>query len=350
MRRPLLFALAGLCACGNDITVSKGSACNGEADGDEASVDAPFDADHDGYYDGANPDCVATYDAAHLDCNDQNADVHPGAQEVGCDDVDNDCDAATPDADDVDADGFDACDDCDDLDGLVNPGATELGCNGVDDDCDATTLDAPDLDEDGIDACSDCHDGDADVSPVAVEVTCNGVDDDCDDATLDQPDNDGDGVVACGDCNDADASISPDDPEVCSDGRDNDCDGETDEDCDVDYSGLWTLDTSVEYRCAGGALSINFGQVNIYEVYPSIEVTSSGTGRSPGTMTGSFSSEVRARATRTITGTCQEDYIFDVEFTSADTFEAVFQAEFTEAYANACRDCKNQTWVLTGSR
>ena len=52
---------------------------------------APFDLDEDGFFDGANPDCVDAWDAAQLDCNDANPDVHPGATEV-CNGVDDDCD------------------------------------------------------------------------------------------------------------------------------------------------------------------------------------------------------------------------------------------------------------------
>ena len=43
----------------------------GTADGGEATVDAPYDADGDGFFDASNPDCAATYAADRLDCNDQ---------------------------------------------------------------------------------------------------------------------------------------------------------------------------------------------------------------------------------------------------------------------------------------
>lgn len=102
---------------------------------------------------------------AGVDCNDANAAINPGAQEV-CDgkDVDEDCDGLSDDADtsvseatkttfyvDADADGFggagkteDSCDrpagyalkddDCDDAAAHVHPGAPEQ-CDGTSNDC-----------------------------------------------------------------------------------------------------------------------------------------------------------------------------------------------------------------------
>ena len=110
---------------------------------------------------------------------------------------------------DGDGHGDLACggDDCDDGDADIHPGADEY-CNGVDDDCDATVdeddaLDAgtwyADTDQDSygdaavseVDCAqpagyvangTDCDDGDPHQHPGAVEV-CNGEDDDCDGAT-----------------------------------------------------------------------------------------------------------------------------------------------------------------------
>ena len=92
----LLLPTALLAACGNDVQVAKGSTCNGEADGGETSVDSSYDADEDGYFDAGNPDCVATYDASQLDCDDHAPAVHPGAVET-CDLRDEDCDGRVDD-------------------------------------------------------------------------------------------------------------------------------------------------------------------------------------------------------------------------------------------------------------
>ena len=76
----------------------------------------------------------------------------------------------TSSPDDVDGDGF-AEDDCDDNDASIHPGAQETPYDGVDQDCD--DLDLTDVDGDGFDAeqagGSDCDDGDAEVHPEATE-------------------------------------------------------------------------------------------------------------------------------------------------------------------------------------
>ncbi len=79
------------------------------------------------------------YDAPDADCDDQDPDVNPDADEI-CDGVDDDCDGA-PGADEADADGDGVmiCEgDCDDLVAAVHPGAEEVCNDGLDNDCDGT--------------------------------------------------------------------------------------------------------------------------------------------------------------------------------------------------------------------
>jgi len=168
------------------------------------------DADRDGFI-------------VEVDCDDDNADVHPDAQER-CNGVDDNCDgqvdgSSAVDATllwtDADADGFgpdrptlgcpsDALTasmggDCDDDDPTTHPGAEER-CDDIDHDCDGELFEGAvdaverfeDVDGDGYAGTSlgvscadaptlaeDCDDDDPRVSPDAVEV-CDDVDQDCD--------------------------------------------------------------------------------------------------------------------------------------------------------------------------
>lgn len=81
-----------------------------------------LDADNDGY----GPD---------VDCDDNNASVNPGQDEVAYNGLDDDCNPDTKD-DDLDGDGYPLAEDCNDLDSLINPGVEEIVGNDVDENCD----------------------------------------------------------------------------------------------------------------------------------------------------------------------------------------------------------------------
>jgi MYXO-CTERM domain-containing protein len=204
--------------------------CDGVAD--------EIDGDGDGFQDAA---CGGD------DCNDMDPATHPGAEEL-CNGLDDDCDG-NPEILDADGDDYYNCeDDCDDNDATINPGMTE-SCNQIDDDCDGHVDEGffPDGDEDGFisDECAgtDCDDEAAEVHPDAEEICNEGVDDDCD-GSADDVDFDLDGFVTddCNgpDCDDDDPLINPDVVEVPYDGVDNDCDGI--EEIDVDGDGFVGLD------------------------------------------------------------------------------------------------------------
>ncbi|MCB9758248.1 MAG: putative metal-binding motif-containing protein [Alphaproteobacteria bacterium] len=101
---------------------------------------------------------------------------------------------------DLDGDGWASPEDCDDSDAAVHPEADEVPYNGVDEDCDGEDL--LDVDGDGWEAWTvggeDCRDGNAAVHPDAVEL-CNGADEDCDEAV-------DEGLIAC------EAPVDPGDP------------------------------------------------------------------------------------------------------------------------------------------
>lgn len=338
----------GVVGCGNDLKISQSSKCDGQQQGSEETVDSPFDADQDGYFDAANPDCLETYAEALLDCSDQNEDVHPGLSEVICNGLDDDCDVSTPDAADVDADGYDACLDCDDVAPGVNPGVGEVVCDGTDNDCDDATPDDTDADLDGYGSCTDCADADPNVSPGTPEVACNGIDDDCTDVTPDGPDADADGSPSCSDCDDMDNQRSPTFAEICDDGVDNDCDLEVDDGCDVDYTGTYTMSTTSTYSCAFGFVSISVNQLTVIDARPVISF--SARGAQPGTMSGTIDSADAFSVDNILSGSCTEEYTLDGSFVSDDHFTGTFKATFVETRPGDCYSCADQSWAVDGYR
>jgi hypothetical protein len=287
--------------------------CNAVID-EGVSVSGFFDADRDGYGDGARPTTAcgtaSDFSPYGTDCADDDVARNPGQAEF-CDLVDNDCDTRVDESasnvdwyPDGDGDGFGSAisapvsscaplpmhsllaTDCDDAHAVVSPAAAET-CDAIDDDCNglADFVVAPgnleDDDGDGVadSACGaprglDCDDLDAASAPAAAE-SCDGRDNDCD-ARVDEGatsvaffrDADGDGfgtdaslIVACtqptgyarrgGDCDDASIAIRPGSIEAC-DAIDEDCDGAVDE---AEASSMCTLANATSI-CVGGRCQI----------------------------------------------------------------------------------------------
>ena len=116
---------------------------DGNSDTQSFSIFIIVDADNDGHDD-------------RTDCDDTNPSINPGVPETPYNDLDDDCNPATPD-DDLDGDGYLHAVDCDDTNPSVNPDAIEIVYNGLDDDCDSSTLDYTDSDGDGYPDAADAR-------------------------------------------------------------------------------------------------------------------------------------------------------------------------------------------------
>lgn len=218
-------------------------------------VDYYCDSDNDGYA-GTSIDgsCISAgcepagcQITPGSDCNDSNALINPGADDSGCNGIDEDCDGVADDdyvsqtvqcgEGECASTGLLICDNGqieDNCTAKAPPEETEATCDdGLDNDCDGSTdsVDAdcyiPDADGDGYAEDIDCDDNDAAVNPGATDVCGNGIDEDCSgaDEACSMSDNDGDGYTEDVDCDDSEAVINPGAVEDCTDGVDNDCDG-----------------------------------------------------------------------------------------------------------------------------
>ena len=254
-KQATLAALAALLGCElvpyertTATQVSDGGGVTTTASGATPCSDAERDVDGDGY--------IAAR-CGGVDCDDANDDIHPGRDEVACNDVDDDCDAQTSDAVDADGDRHSVCDgDCDDENADIYPGNNEVPCNGVDDDCDPLTIDGGvDEDGDGFGVCAECNDDDDTVNPLAPEACGDGVDDNCDGSDLP--------CTVCGDGNIEAPEVCDDGNTVGGDGCRADClgseqcgDGFADlaagEQCDAPQDGA-CLGGCVACTCSGGA-------------------------------------------------------------------------------------------------
>jgi alpha-tubulin suppressor-like RCC1 family protein len=219
--------------------VSTGEVCDDQVDDDNDELTDCDDPDC-----ATDPWCMDTdldgMTPAAGDCDDGEATVFLGAEELCSDGLDNDCDGGV-DVDistwyvDLDSDGFGSTaitiDICTSTTGFVR---NDLDCNDDDD-----TLHMRDEDGDGYAPCeSDCDDDDAWLSPADVDndgfSTCDG---DCDDGdnTRDPADRDSDGQSTCeGDCNDDNASAYVGATELWYNDTDEACDGGNDYDADGD--------------------------------------------------------------------------------------------------------------------
>ncbi|MEJ2267747.1 MAG: putative metal-binding motif-containing protein [Nanoarchaeota archaeon] len=274
-------------------------------DGNNCISSLCSDSDLDGY--GVCPNCGTANGCSYEgdDCNDDDENVHPGADESVCNGVDNDCDLST-DEDYVETPttcGVGECagntgalqcidgseiDSCDPFEGAVPESCEdETGYDELDNNCDGTVdLDCESYCDQDTDtysphlicalagyATGDCDDSSTSINPGETEIPCNGVDENCNVNDDEGTDSDGDnykidgGLCGAIDCNDDDADIYPNAPELC-DFKDNQCSGNSgygteDEGCScVDLGGDVCLTTPEPGEICSGNEIIGDGSLS----------------------------------------------------------------------------------------
>ncbi|MBW2703345.1 MAG: hypothetical protein JRF33_21210, partial [Deltaproteobacteria bacterium] len=164
-----------------------GDGIDQDCDGEDLPCGCTTDADNDGY--------ISEFDCGGTDCDDTDPNVNPGADEICGDGIDQDCDGIDPDCEcvtDADGDGYISVEceggtDCDDSDASVHPGAEDICEDGIDQNCDGidpSCICNTDADGDGYISTdcpggTDCDDTDPTVHPGAYDWCGDGIDQDC---------------------------------------------------------------------------------------------------------------------------------------------------------------------------